>query len=242
MSKFDFILQLQDVNQFIHAHIHFGDVCRAVPGVIALVPPVRGFFDLSACPPREGGPPCIVPILEPFFNGTGTWEGNFTASDLNGPLANLTIADFVESIKNGSLHLLVHTVAYPAAPAGGAVVRGQLGVIEPKPLPETIETPLGWAGCPNCGAAVKTCKFPPPMSYNSSTPVRTSEGVDGAGSDDSMYLYVGSAPQNTSACEDALVVINTTPGSDFGKVVDIAWFPTSANEPQEVKLSVNRDV
>jgi hypothetical protein len=69
------------------------------------------------------------PVVVPLYNGptiSGRFEGSlaedtFTAANLTGPLAGMTIADLLSEIMAGNAYVNVHTTQNP-----GGEIRGQL--------------------------------------------------------------------------------------------------------------------
>ena len=57
--------------------------------------------------------------------GSGELSGNFTASDLMGPLNGKSMADFVKAINDGKIIFRVNTVAFPLGEIIGNVTTGQ---------------------------------------------------------------------------------------------------------------------
>ena len=56
--------------------------------------------------------------------GTGALSGNFTESELIGPLQGKTLADFVKAINDGKIIFRVQTVAFPLGEIAGNVTAG----------------------------------------------------------------------------------------------------------------------
>jgi len=56
--------------------------------------------------------------------GTGGLSGNFTESELIGPLQGKTLADFVKAINDGKIIFRVQTVAFPLGEIAGNVTAG----------------------------------------------------------------------------------------------------------------------
>ena len=59
--------------------------------------------------------------------GTGALSGNFTESELIGPLQGKTLADFVKAINDGKIIFRVQTVAFPLGEIAGNVTAGVNG-------------------------------------------------------------------------------------------------------------------
>lgn len=85
------------------AHIHRAEAGVNGPIVVWLYPPA---------------PPAV--LIPGRFNGTLA-EGTFTAANLMGPLAGMTLADLLDEMRAGNTYVNVHTVAN-----GGGEVRGQI--------------------------------------------------------------------------------------------------------------------
>jgi hypothetical protein len=85
------------------AHIHVAPAGVNGPVVVWLYP--------------EGPPPQPIPGR---FDGVLA-EGTFTADDLVGPLAGMTLDDLIELMVSGNTYVNVHTAHYP-----GGEVRGQI--------------------------------------------------------------------------------------------------------------------
>jgi len=56
--------------------------------------------------------------------GSGSLSGNFTGSELIGPLQGKTLADFVKAINDGNIIFRVQTVAFPLGEIAGNVTAG----------------------------------------------------------------------------------------------------------------------
>lgn len=59
--------------------------------------------------------------------GSGSLSGNFTGSELIGPLEGKTLADFVKAINDGKIIFRVQTVAFPLGEIAGNVTAGGNG-------------------------------------------------------------------------------------------------------------------
>jgi len=59
--------------------------------------------------------------------GSGALSGNFTESELTGPLQGKTVADFVKAINDGKIIFRVQTVAFPLGEIAGNVTAGSNG-------------------------------------------------------------------------------------------------------------------
>ena len=59
--------------------------------------------------------------------GSGGLSGNFTGSELIGPLQGKTLADFVKAINDGNIIFRVQTVAFPLGEIAGNVTAGGNG-------------------------------------------------------------------------------------------------------------------
>lgn len=103
-TSMSYRLNVANIRDVTMAHLHLGAAGTNGPVVVWLYPP-------------DGPPAALIP-----GRSQGTLAaGSFTADDLIGPLAGLTLGDLVHAIREGRVYANVHTSANP-----GGEVRGQL--------------------------------------------------------------------------------------------------------------------
>lgn len=99
----DYKLIVANIEDVFMSHIHLEAVGANGPIVVWLYPPA---------PPPQPIPGRFDGVLA---------EGTFTAADLMGPLAGMSLADLVAEMRAGNTYVNVHTTANP-----GGEVRGQI--------------------------------------------------------------------------------------------------------------------
>lgn len=103
-TSVDYKLNVANIEDVTMAHIHQGPVGETGPPVVWLYP--------------SDGPP--AKLIEGRSQGVLA-RGTFTAADLVGPLAGMTLDDLVEAMRAGNTYVNVHTSEF-----GGGEIRGQI--------------------------------------------------------------------------------------------------------------------
>jgi len=98
-----FRLKVADIQNVLQAHIHVAAAGVNGPVVVFLYPPA---------------PPAVL-IPGPFDGTLG--EGTFTAANLRGPLAGMTVPDLLAQMLAGNTYANVHTSQFT-----GGEIRGQI--------------------------------------------------------------------------------------------------------------------
>ncbi|EFN56066.1 hypothetical protein CHLNCDRAFT_145549 [Chlorella variabilis] len=103
--------QVYDANRATMAHIHQGGPNDNGPVIVFLVPVGVG----SAATTQT------LPQLEPPQSGDVTFRGSFTAADIGGPAAGMSLSELINLFRANQAYVNVHDEQNPAG-----VVRGQV--------------------------------------------------------------------------------------------------------------------